>query len=484
MKNSLRFALMSILMLVCGNSFAAEEVVFDFTGDDAFTMFGLPGFSSGTGESAVTDGDFTETLSTTISGVTLTVTPSEEGKTANRMWSGSLRLYSGAITISSSGENITAIKFSLNSSKWGEGNTADTGNLEKGKWSGDAKSVTITISANTQIKSMTVILGGESGGETPEPPTPINLTGQGTLASPYTAADAIAVASALEANAKSDQDYYIKGKISNIQFFFDAEHGTATFSISDDGSENNQFLVYGTYYLSNRSWQEGDTQIALGDEVIIYGQLQNFKGTTPETVSKKSYVYSLNGVTDGGSVVPVPEKNVTVAEALTLIEALEDGKKTSDEYTVKGYVVAIEEISAQYGNATFDIADEKGGQAVLKVYRCKGFNGEKITDENLIKVDDLVEVKGLLQKYVKDNVTTPELATGGQIVSINGQGGSAGVETVKANTVNGQLYNLAGQRINYNNRETITNNRSTFNVQHSTLQPGLYIQNGRKFIVK
>ena len=124
-------------------------------------------------------------------------------------------------------------------------------------------------------------------------------------------------------------------------------------------------------------------------------------------------------------------KSVSVAEALAVIEGLEDGKKTTEEYKVTGYVVTVEEISPDYGNATFDIADAKGGSPVLKFFRGKGFNGANITDANLVKVDDLVEVQGLLQKYVdKNNVMTPEVAQGGKIISINGETGSVTPEDI------------------------------------------------------
>lgn len=129
----------------------------------------------------------------------------------------------------------------------------------------------------------------------------------------------------------------------------------------------------------------------------------------------------------GDTPTPQPGdvKSVSVAEALTIIDGLEDGKKTTEEYKVKGYVVAIDEISTEHGNATFDIADAKGGSPVLKFYRGKGLNGASVTDANLVKVDDLVEVQGLLQKYVdKNNNMTPEVAQGGKIVSINGEGGT------------------------------------------------------------
>lgn len=128
---------------------------------------------------------------------------------------------------------------------------------------------------------------------------------------------------------------------------------------------------------------------------------------------------------------PGEVKSVSVAEALTIIDGLEDGKKTTEEYKVKGYVVTIDEISTEHGNATFDIADAKGGSPVLKFYRGKGLNGANVTDANLVKVDDLVEVQGLLQKYVdKNNVMTPEMAQGGKIVSINGEGGTVTPEDI------------------------------------------------------
>ena len=121
--------------------------------------------------------------------------------------------------------------------------------------------------------------------------------GSGTLDDPFNAIAAANAASSLGSGAESTDSYYIKGKISKITYAFDADHGTATFFISDDGTTNNQFQVYSTYYLGNKSWKTGDTQIQVGDDVIIYGKLMNYKGNTPETASKKSYIYSLNGVT-------------------------------------------------------------------------------------------------------------------------------------------------------------------------------------------
>ena len=160
----------------------------------------------------------------------------------------------------------------------------------------------------------------EAGGETPpEPPVGEEAKGDGTIDNPYNPKAAKDIAAALESGAKSG-DVYVKGKIASIKYSFDAEHGTATFFISEDGTTNGtQFQVYSTYYLGNRAWVEGDTQIALNDEVIIFGKLTNFNGT-PETSSKESCLYSLNGQTAGGETPPEPpvDETLSISEILAL----------------------------------------------------------------------------------------------------------------------------------------------------------------------
>ncbi len=125
----------------------------------------------------------------------------------------------------------------------------------------------------------------------------------------------------------------------------------------------------------------------------------------------------------GGEVTPPAPaiEQITVAKALEIIEGLGDGAKTDKEYQVKGFVVTVTEISTTYGNATFTMADEKGGSPVLTFFRGKGFDGADISNENLVKEDDEVIVQGLLQKYVKNSDVTPEVAQGGKIISINGK---------------------------------------------------------------
>ena len=114
----------------------------------------------------------------------------------------------------------------------------------------------------------------------------------GSIEKPFTALEALVIAQCLSAGEISAKDYYIKGTISRINIPFNTSSGYATFWISDDGSENNEFHVVRTYFLENRKWVDGDRQIKVGDKVIICGKLRNFQGTTSETAPNMSYIYS------------------------------------------------------------------------------------------------------------------------------------------------------------------------------------------------
>jgi hypothetical protein len=105
----------------------------------------------------------------------------------------------------------------------------------------------------------------------------------------------------MDAGVNSTEDYYIKGKIIEIEEKnqFGTQYGNCTFYISDDGTDkDDKFYVYRTLYLGNEKYSD-DTwpKPKAGDEVIICGKVVNYKGNTPETVQNQSYIYSLNGNT-------------------------------------------------------------------------------------------------------------------------------------------------------------------------------------------
>ena len=129
---------------------------------------------------------------------------------------------------------------------------------------------------------------------------------KGSLANPYTPTEACEAVKNLTWTSNTEYDstdeVYVAGKISRIAnngtYTGGGTYGNASFWISADGTENNELQVYRALYLGNKKFETGQTDIAVGDEVIIYGKLMNYKGNTPETVSGKAYLYSLNGKTE------------------------------------------------------------------------------------------------------------------------------------------------------------------------------------------
>lgn len=129
---------------------------------------------------------------------------------------------------------------------------------------------------------------------------------KGTLANPYTPLEACEVVKDLTWTDNNTYDttgdVYVAGKISRIAnkgtYTEGGTYGNASFFISADGTESGEFQVFRALYLGNKKFEAGQTDIKVGDDVIIYGKLMNYKGNTPETVSGKAYLYSLNGKTE------------------------------------------------------------------------------------------------------------------------------------------------------------------------------------------
>jgi len=121
-------------------------------------------------------------------------------------------------------------------------------------------------------------------------------TDNGDGQTPETAFNMAGVKAYIESlNGSASAKVYVKGKISKIESAYTADYGNGTFWISDDGSSK-EFEAYRALYLGNVKWEEGDTQIAVGDEVILYGNVTKYNNTIYETSSGNAYLYSLNGV--------------------------------------------------------------------------------------------------------------------------------------------------------------------------------------------
>ncbi|MBQ6198735.1 MAG: hypothetical protein IJK44_05850 [Bacteroidales bacterium] len=220
-------------------------------------------------------------------------------------------------------------------------------------------------------------------------------------------------------------DVAVKGKVSAVLYEFSANYGTGTFWISDDGTAYGvsddkksttepakDFEVYSAYFLENKPWEEGNAQVAVGDEVIIKGQLTLYKSTY-ETSSKKAYVYSLNGVTEATPAEVVPELylnefdcqnkqieiyNATDAEVdmtgwIILKNDGEEGEK--DTFSIpaalakvpaKGYAVFTCKQTDAANGPVFGLSGTKGFKIALK-------KGDAVVDEvdnltNIVTIED------------------------------------------------------------------------------------------------
>ena len=280
-------------------------------------------------------------------------------------------------------------------------------------------------SYNGKIEVMNAYFVSIDNGTTPSNPTPDTpaTKGDGTLANPFSPAEANAYVAAMAADVTSDNDIYVKGKIIEItdKNQFSTQYGNCTFYISDDGTDkDDKFYVFRTLYLGNVKYTEGPLPKA-GDEVIICGKVVNYKGNTPETSANNSYIYSLNGKTSAEEEKPSEAGSAanpfTVAQAIA--KCIETGEtKTEQEFYAKGKISSIKEVSVSYGNATFNISDDGKDENFVTVYRAYSIDKENFASEDEIKVGDEVIIVGQLVNY-KGN--TPEFAQGCYIYSLNGK---------------------------------------------------------------
>ena len=324
--------------------------------------------------------------------------------------------------------------------------------------------------------------GGDDGGEG-------EAKGSGTKEDPFNVAAARAAVKDLTWTANDQYDkvgpYYVKGKISRIAdkgtFGESGTYGNATFYISDDGEESNEFYCYRILYFGNQKYTKG-TDIKVGDEVVVYAQLMNYRGNTPETVQGSANLYSLNGETGNGDN-PDPDDGgdpagsgtqadpYNVAAALNAVKDLtwtsNDEYQKVGPYYVKGRISRIANNgkygeSGTYGNASFYISDDGAASNEFYCYRILYLGNEKYTTGTDINVGDDVVVCAELMNY-KGN--TPEtVANSGYLVSLTSNGGGGGggeqpggeggdITTSETVTVTGGDHAYVDQAANVNGKD-------------------------------
>lgn len=108
-----------------------------------------------------------------------------------------------------------------------------------------------------------------------------------------TVSEAIAICNKLTDQEIAPGTYRVKGVVCSIVELSES-YGNVTFFISDDGknADGKRFEVYRALWLNGAKFKAGDS-LEIGDEVIIEGQIMNYKGT-PETKEGQAFVYQIN----------------------------------------------------------------------------------------------------------------------------------------------------------------------------------------------
>lgn len=155
----------------------------------------------------------------------------------------------------------------------------------------------------------------------------------------------------------------------------------------------------------------------LGKVLAVKGDVMKYCGGPG---IKNVSANELEGATEAPTVQPVGDGTeaspYNVAKALQIATAMSASDKQAAY--VKGIITSIKEVSAQYGNATYFIADVEGGNT-LGVFRGKWLNGESFASADQLAVGATVVVSGDLVNYMGN---TPQMAQNNQVVSYTAPG--------------------------------------------------------------
>ena len=261
------------------------------------------------------------------------------------------------------------------------------------------------------------------------------------------------------------------GRLDNIKLFQGVgkkapglSWGTASRTVTI-GAEDNEFPTLTNTYNLAVKYSSDDPDVAAidattGEITLVMAGKANitaeFEGNDEYEAAKVSYELTVKAASTV-NIKNTPETAYTVAKALELINA---GEGLDAKVYVKGQITSIKEVSASFGNATYDISDDATAANKLTVFRGYFYDNKHFTSNDQIKVGNVVVVYGKLVNY---NNNTPQV-TNSSIYSLNGVVSGVDNITVDKN-VDAPAYNLAGQRVN-------------------DAYKGIVVKNGKKYLNK
>lgn len=233
-------------------------------------------------------------------------------------------------------------------------------------------------------------------------------------------------------------------------------------------NSNNLSVVFGSTETGVATINESGVITVVGvGKTVISAAFEGNDEYEAQTVTFELTVKEAGGETPGTDI-----ETITVAKALEIGAALEGGKTTEVEYIVNGVVAADPTWTPYNDKSTGELKNynlqfkmkDANGETTLLVYNAWNLENTYFpTIDDDIKVNTEVSLQGKIQNYVKNEVSTIELVKG-HFLKIGTR--TSSINSVKAgDRFQGAIYNLRGQRI-------------------STPAKGMYIRDGKKFVVK
>lgn len=284
-----------------------------------------------------------------------------------------------------------------------------------------------------------------------EPEVVIEPAGSGTAEDPYNVAAIIEQTASLADGEffNNSENVYVTGVVVETKEV-SAQYGNATYYIADNAKSADRFYVYRGKLLDGAS-VAAETDLEVGDSVTVCGKIKNYKGTLE--FDQGNYLTFIKkgeggGETPSSDEVGSKDAPKTVTETLAAINAMEDGATSTEFWYVKGKVVKVTTNQAsfdQYKNLNYLISEDGTESNTITVYAGNGLDNTQFSGIDALKQGDEVVVYGHIQKYVKNDKMTPEIAKGNYLVKYTAAGGQGGGEGgAKGSGTQADPFNVAG----------------------------------------
>ena len=221
--------------------------------------------------------------------------------------------------------------------------------------------------------------------------TVFDANAKGTEKNPYTVTEALTLIDALADNGKI-QSVYVKGAVNEVTSF-NSTYNSLTYYIEDLTDNTKTLYVYGGKNLGNTDFT-GTSDLSVGDELVIFGDLQKYvknSTTTPEFTSN-NYIVQYK---PDGSTTEVKAATITADKYKTYVS-------TENLLVPAGVTVYIATGETASTLTLTSVEKIKAGTPVILFSETADTYQFEITDDavtypatNLLKISDGTAVNGV-----------------------------------------------------------------------------------------